>query len=198
MKMTKKTTALMLAMTLAAAGTTAAYGDPGVSDNGVVGSAGGSTNMTLTGNIQVTTLSVTIPTTVAFDVDMTKVPVKSATDKVGVKDVYKRQISYKEVPDVGEPMDESVSDTASERLKEEGNVGEEPASEEATNQEQPETNEIQLKAAIGSLTRNFTLNTALLENTRAVYETWEDVGEAVYNGTITGTNDKLKQPTLYI
>ena len=97
-------------------------------------------------------------------------------------------ISYKEVPDVGEPMDESVSDTASERLKEEGNVGEEPASEEATNQEQPETNEIQLKAAIGSLTRNFTLNTALLENTRAVYETWEDVGEAVYNGTITGTN----------
>ncbi|MFR2846100.1 MAG: hypothetical protein ACLTC4_02700, partial [Hungatella hathewayi] len=84
MKMTKKMTALMLAMSMAAAGTTAAYGDPGVSATDEVKSAGGSTNMTLTGNIQVTTLSVTIPTTVAFDVDMTKIPVKSATDKAGV------------------------------------------------------------------------------------------------------------------
>ena len=55
MKMTKKTTALMLAITLAAAGTTVAYGDPGVSGSTEVKSAG-STNMTLTGNIKVTTL----------------------------------------------------------------------------------------------------------------------------------------------
>ncbi len=96
MKMTKKTTALMLAMTLAAAGTTAAYGDPGVSGSTEVKSAG-NTNMTLTGNIKVTTLSVTIPTTVAFDVDMTAVPEKNATakDKVNIQvsapgeDVYK-------------------------------------------------------------------------------------------------------------
>jgi len=84
MKMTKKMTALMLAMSMAAASTTAAYGDPGVSATDEVKAAGGSTNMTLTGNIQVTTLSVTIPTTVAFDVDMTQIPVKSATDKAGV------------------------------------------------------------------------------------------------------------------
>ncbi|MBS5062602.1 MAG: hypothetical protein KHZ58_02385 [Hungatella hathewayi] len=74
MKMTKKMTALALSLAMMAAGTVVSYGEAG--DVGVAetltGAGTASTN--LTGTIKVTTLSVTIPTTVAFDIDMTKKP----------------------------------------------------------------------------------------------------------------------------
>ena len=97
-------------------------------------------------------------------------------------------ISYKEVPNVGEPLEESFYDADSEQLKTDEGIRDEVDRDTATDHGQPEATGIQLKAAIGSLTRNYSFNTALLKNTRTVYETWEDVGEAVYNGTITGTD----------
>lgn len=93
MKKTKKMAALALTMAMASTGMTAAYAeDPTASVSASTevksitkadGSMNG-TDMTLTGTIKVTSLSVTIPTTVAFNVDMTQVPAASATEKAAV------------------------------------------------------------------------------------------------------------------
>ena len=88
MRKTKKMAALALTIAMAAGGMTSAYAvdeAPGVSDSTEVksietnndGSVKG-TEMLLTGTIKVTTLSVTIPTTVSFNVDMTKIPASEA------------------------------------------------------------------------------------------------------------------------
>ena len=81
MKRTKKMAARMLSMAMSTAWVGAAYGVE-AKDPVKVESADGNTTMTLTGTIKVTTLSVTIPTTVTFDIDMTAVPESGDISKV--------------------------------------------------------------------------------------------------------------------
>ena len=100
MRKTKKAAALALTIAMAAGGMTSAYAAGATGETSVEASkdvkSAGDTNMLLTGTIKVTTLSVTIPTTVSFNVDMTQVPASGASDKtVNVQveqpgdDVYK-------------------------------------------------------------------------------------------------------------
>ena len=85
MRKTKKMAALALTIAMAAGGMTSAYAAGATGETSVEASKDvksvGDTNMLLTGTIKVTTLSVTIPTTVSFNVDMTKVPASAASDK---------------------------------------------------------------------------------------------------------------------
>ncbi len=85
MRKTKKMAALALTIAMAAGGMTSAYAAGATGETSVEASKDvksvGDTNMLLTGTIKVTTLSVTIPTTVSFNVDMTKVPASGASDK---------------------------------------------------------------------------------------------------------------------
>ena len=78
MRKTKKMAALALTIAMAAGGMTSAYAAGATGETSVEASkdvkSAGDTSMLLTGTIKVTTLSVTIPTTVSFNVDMTKVP----------------------------------------------------------------------------------------------------------------------------
>ena len=85
MRKTKKMAALALTIAMAAGGMTSAYAAGATGETSVEASkdvkSAGDTSMLLTGTIKVTTLSVTIPTTVSFNVDMTKVPASGASDK---------------------------------------------------------------------------------------------------------------------
>lgn len=96
MKKSKKIAALVLTTAMAAGGMTSVYAAGAVGETAVEGTsvvekietnADGSikgTDMLLTGTIKVTNLSVTIPTTVSFNVDMTKTPVKGAATKADI------------------------------------------------------------------------------------------------------------------
>ncbi|MBS5066094.1 MAG: hypothetical protein KHZ58_20320 [Hungatella hathewayi] len=87
MRKTKKMAALALTIAMAAGGMTSAYAAGATGETSVEASkdvkSAGDTSMLLTGTIKVTTLSVTIPTTVSFNVDMTQVPKSGAKDKTG-------------------------------------------------------------------------------------------------------------------
>ncbi len=88
MRKRKQLTALALALGLAAGGSMASYaaaGDPSVESESVMAAAG-SKETELLGRINATTLSVTLPITVAFDVDPSKYDVTQT-------DFLTRQIS---------------------------------------------------------------------------------------------------------
>ena len=79
-KMTKKMTALMLSAVMSTVWAGTAFAEPVNIPMETVSGPGDNTTMTLTGVVKVTTLKVTIPTAVTFDIDMTAVPSAPAAE----------------------------------------------------------------------------------------------------------------------
>lgn len=98
MKMTKKMTALILSAAMSTAWAGAAYANPAVEAEATVSEPSDNNVMTLTGVVKVTTLKVTIPTTVTFDIDMTAVPAAP-----GAEDTTAAAKMGKVNPQVGQP-----------------------------------------------------------------------------------------------
>ena len=82
--------------------------------------------------------------------------------------------------------------TASSLAEPDSTKNEEEGADSTTDGEASDSNtsstKIQLKATLGSLTRNFTFNAAA--RAASADTTWGTVGEAIYNGTVTGTDYK--------
>ena len=97
-KMTKKTTALMLSAVMSTVWAGTAFAEPVNIPMETVSGPGDNTTMTLTGVVKVTTLKVTIPTAVTFDIDMTAVPSAPAAE-----DTTAAAKMQKVKPQVGQP-----------------------------------------------------------------------------------------------